>query len=79
MKSQGTSIDDTAGSAECEGSVSINRDEYIRLASSRRKFYRWDSEDRSVRGLLDRASGMRYVIPERDLIGEDGEEAYPWR
>ena len=71
MKKQTPAFDEIAGSSEGQDSVTISRDEYIRLASSRKKFYRWDSEDRSVRGLLDRATGMRYVIPERELIGGD--------
>ena len=46
----------------------IDREEYCRLAISNRILLRWDDPVKSIRGLFDPATGIRYAIAEGNLF-----------
>jgi hypothetical protein len=45
----------------------VTGDEFCRLITSRRQLERWDDHALGLRGLLDSASAIRWVIHERQL------------
>jgi hypothetical protein len=46
----------------------LEREEFLALLVSRRKLVRADDSDASVRGLLDSATGKRFLIQEGELF-----------
>ncbi len=53
---------------ECEF---VDRNEYCRLLVSRQQFVRVDYAAANVRGLMDRATGRRFLIEEERLFDEE--------